>query len=120
MRQEDNHFCSGSIVNKNWILTATRCLNHVNANDIEILVGTNQKNGHGFYYHAERFVIHEKYDSDFYHSGFDIALIKTKKPIELDDLTYVQSVPLDYTFVKVGKLTKVIGYNQVIIHLVFN
>ncbi|XP_011063330.1 PREDICTED: polyserase-2-like [Acromyrmex echinatior] len=80
----NSHFCAGSIINKEWILTAAHCANAGSLNFLRVKVGKHniQKNES-----TEQTVqvaqayIHENYEDGV--GPYDIALLKLATPLKL-------------------------------------
>ncbi|KAB5426621.1 serine protease, partial [Phocaeicola vulgatus] len=88
------HFCGGSIINENWILTAAHCHTQVSEGGfIEVVAGEynlSHENGTEQVRRAVSFLGHPKYGGNV--GPFDIAVIKVEPPFEFNE--FVQPVKL--------------------------
>ncbi|XP_076750907.1 trypsin-like [Xylocopa sonorina] len=80
-----SHFCSGSIINNQWIVTAGYCaLSVPEYGDLIVKAGKNNlklvENSEQTV-HVEKIIVHERYNGDV--SSNDIALLKLSKPLSL-------------------------------------
>lgn len=90
-RTLNTHFCSGSILNHRWILTAAICNTVISQGpiqdlrDIELVAGTNQIDTSGYRYFVQEVVQHPNWTGN--HKDYlahNIALIKTTKRIRFN------------------------------------
>lgn len=77
------HFCGCSIISDKYILTAAHCVRGRNANQFQMLVGTNDLDNGGTYYEAESYEQHESFDDPAFSN--DVAVIRVKGSIEFND-----------------------------------
>jgi len=78
------HFCGGSIISKNSILTAAHCVKRYTANKIQVRVASNRTSSGGALYEVHEIVRHEDYTSTMYGIPLnDIAILKLRTPIQL-------------------------------------
>ncbi|XP_055904982.1 chymotrypsin-2-like [Eupeodes corollae] len=80
-----SHFCSGTIINDRWILTAGHCVMGWNPSNFLISSGSNDLWEPEAYYYPEKVFIHCNYDKPLYHN--DIALVRLETKIEFDAKT---------------------------------
>lgn len=93
------HFCGGSIISQQFVITAGHCVHGKEPKDVIVLAGTNSRTdpgvdngGDGIYLDCEEFFSHPEFSIDTMYA--DVALIKLRRrinfgntiqPIELPD-----------------------------------
>jgi secreted trypsin-like serine protease len=104
----DAFFCGGSIVHREWILTAAHCVEGLDPFDIRVLAGTatlSKTNLTGST--VSRILIHEGYDGRF---ANDIALIQLSSPLTLS--ASVSIIPLASEVSSSGTTGQITGWGQ--------
>ena len=86
-------FCGGSVIDKNWILTAAHCLENVSSPGlIRIRSGvTNRLHNTGQDRQVSEIILHPDYSNNGYR--FDAALVRLATPLDLTDPN-VSKIPL--------------------------
>ncbi|XP_029593921.1 trypsin-2-like [Salmo trutta] len=101
------HFCGGSLVNENWVVSAAHCYQsrvevRLGEHNIQVTEGSEQ------FISSSRVIRHPNYSS--YNIDNDIMLIKLSKPATLN--TYVQPVALPTSCAPAGTMCTVSGWGN--------
>ncbi|XP_014213400.1 chymotrypsin-2 [Copidosoma floridanum] len=105
-RLNGRHFCGGSIINDQWIVTAAHCLQKMGDRDITVITGTNRLSEGGVAYRSEKVIPHQKFSMMFFVRN-DIGLIKVNRTIEFDEVT--KPIPLPTTNIKENNYPAVVS-----------
>lgn len=88
------HFCGGSIINKQWILTAGHCVCMKSKDSFFIRVGSILINeASGVYIQPDRVICHPKYSNRT--GANDIALVRTAITIQFNE--QIKAIPIEST-----------------------
>ncbi|MFN2395050.1 MAG: trypsin-like serine protease [Bacteroidales bacterium] len=84
------HFCGGTIVNDEWIITASHCVvfddTELDPVQIRIRAGfTSLSSTEGTYHNVSEIIMHPDYGTTGNEHQFDIALLRLSNTIDLDD-----------------------------------
>ena len=78
-----SHMCGGSIISRNYILTAGHCVAN-NVEQMSIVIGTTNIKGHGIRHKVAKVIRHESFSANYYGIPVDdIALVRLSEPIEI-------------------------------------
>ncbi|XP_078052115.1 transmembrane protease serine 9-like [Augochlora pura] len=92
LQKSSGHFCGGSVLNTNYIITAAHCVEGQTPSVVKVVVGTinwqDPKNAH----EVDKIIVHENYNpGDSWRN--DIALLKLKTPLKLGKNIAAVTVP---------------------------
>lgn len=103
-----DYFCSGFIINENWIGSAARCTFGQNTNNVVAVVGTNSLTSGGISHPISQIINHEAYVADLLLN--DVSVLRTLSPISFT--SNVASITLGSVYVQPGMETETAGWGR--------
>ncbi|XP_047518241.1 chymotrypsin-1-like isoform X2 [Pieris napi] len=80
-KNKEFHWCGGSIIHEEWVLTAGYCTYGIGAKELPIVVGSTQLKSGGDRYNITKIIIHEEYSQERLKNN--IALMKVDGKIKM-------------------------------------
>ncbi|XP_044261156.1 transmembrane protease serine 9-like [Tribolium madens] len=101
-----NQFCDGSIVNKNWVVTAAHCIFDVSNNSTTVLAGTNKLHSGGISYNVSQALYHP----EFNHTNIqnDIGLIQIVGEFAFSD----NIQPVEFIEPEINATCQAVGWGE--------
>ncbi|QQP54725.1 Trypsin-1 [Caligus rogercresseyi] len=93
-RKGNFHFCGGSVMDKDTVITAAQCCANFKPNDVQVVAGEHDlfvKSGDEQAVNVDKIIYHELYGSSG--TNYDVCLLKLKSSLELNDKVQAVSLP---------------------------
>ncbi|XP_066591615.1 ovochymase-1-like [Prorops nasuta] len=107
----NSHFCGGSIINKNYVLTAAHCVEDLRPIDIRVIAGVLDYDFKNYTHEVRKIIAHAEYNPDNSLEN-DIALIRIKNPFENVPMIKNVLLPSKDESISVGEKVVVSGWGK--------
>lgn len=108
--QTSGHFCGGSVISKNYVLTAAHCAQGQTASSLKVRVGSSFKSKDGELVAVKEVKVHPKYNPSTI--DYDFALLKLNKSLEFSETVHSVRLPKQDENPPAGTMCTVSGWGN--------